>query len=62
METVQSVSSKFFEIKLSQSKSGTYYVSYMRRGDEEATMSEPMKDLRVALSVFEIKLIELEGH
>lgn len=62
METIKSLQTKRFELKLLQSKSGMYYIAYNAEGLEKPIVSESMKDLNMALYCFEIKLQELEGH
>jgi hypothetical protein len=62
METIKSITTKRFEIKLVQSKSGLYYVAYNAKGLEKPVTSESIKDLQIAMLCFEIKLQELEGN
>lgn len=62
METIKSVSTSFFEIKLVQGRSGIYYVAYGTKEDAEPTVTEGMQDLNTAMSVFDVILREMQGH
>ena len=62
METIKSILTERFEIKLVQSKSGLYYVAYNTKGLEKPISSESIKDLNIAMLCFDVKLQELEGH
>lgn len=49
-----------FILELVESTSGSYYIVEDRDG--EKTFSSPIKDLNVALSIFNTKLMQLEGN
>ncbi len=62
METIKSVETTRYDIKLVQTRSGMYYVAYHKPDMEEPQSTEGMRDLNTALHVFETILQELQGH
>lgn len=68
MQTIKSIETKQFEIKLAQVPSGSYYVAYVRKDkkgkllEADAYISAAMNDYTNAAFVFESLLQELEGN
>ena len=60
MKTVKSISRPHFEIRLVETESGAYRVCYSQ--GEEKVVGEPVSDYSLATMLFDMKLIELEGH
>jgi len=61
MTLIKEILTKRYQILLSQSESGAYYVSY-HSPYEFDVISEPIEDYNTATWYFEIKLQELEGN
>jgi hypothetical protein len=61
---IKSIETNRFHIALLQTSNGNYYVKYdlILDEDEQPVTSVPMKDLNIALSVFDTQLQELEGN
>lgn len=62
MKIIKAVEKKRYTIELVQASSGLFYVKYSRQGLKDPVVSESMKDLNIALYVFDAKVDEFEGH
>lgn len=60
MKTVKSITRPHFEIRLIETDSGAYRVCYSH--NDKTIMGEPVSDYSLAARMFDLKLIELEGH
>lgn len=61
MILIKEISTPKYQIILSQTEDGYYYVSYHNILEFDA-ISEPIKDYKTAAYLFDLKLQELEGH
>jgi len=62
METIKSIETTRYDIKLFQTRSGMYYVAYNKPDLEEPVSTDGMKDFNTAMHVFEVILQRLEGQ
>lgn len=60
IETIKAIYTKRFEISLLQGPSGLYYIKQVR--DKKEYVSDSIRDLKIALYVFDAKVEELEGQ
>jgi hypothetical protein len=61
MTLIKEVMTKKYQVLLSQSESGMYYISY-HNSLEFNQISEAIEDYGVASFLFDIKLQEMEGN
>lgn len=61
MRAIKTIVRPSFEIRLLETESGAYRVCYEQSG-KEPHIGEPIRDYSLASTIFDLKLIELEGH
>jgi len=61
MKITKSVTTERFKIELIEMPNGSYRISYVS-SDLDPIVSEMISDLKLGLYMFDLKLLELEGH
>ena len=60
---IKRIETQRFALTLGQAGSGMYYIKFSNHKDAKSNyISESIKDLSIALSIFDTKLAEIEGH
>ena len=66
MQKIKSVSKERYEVTLSQSEAGQYYIqvdTYLGEDDGmDSTMSDPIADYSIASFAFDARIAALEGN
>ena len=63
VQVLKRVETKRYSLTLGQASSGLYYIQYSSNKDnKEDFITDSMRDLNIALMVFEVKYEELEGN
>ena len=60
MKTIKAICKARYEVRLVETEAGKYRVCY--QVNEKQTIGELISDYSIASKIFELKLIELEGH
>lgn len=63
VQVLKRIETKRYSLTLGQAPSGLYYIKYSNNKDTaKSTISDPMRDLNIALIVFDVRYEELEGN